>query len=505
MADLDKTLEIIPVNVLEEILSDDNTFSDFINSYDRFADVDKENYVASLNNFMTYYIKHKNDIDKNVFDKINYINSYFKVDYIYSYDDYLSNTDIILSIDIVEKILKDPVVFNKFMDFENNKDFFEYDLNSYLIAINEYFVALKKVGIDIGLEEFNRYMLIINSYSLELRRQQIFDGEYVNGIVDKSIIKRVLGNKYNDISNMKPFDKFAMCRDIYVELCKILCYDVNFAALKQDISNDYVKGVYNSNFGDVTLKRNNVVCKTFSEIYAALLNMVGINAKIAGNFHKYVLFDCDGTLMKADATNSFFSEILNFYINDITAVKLEIPTVGFVCMEEDKKIDKQIHMADLRNNFYKQSINMKFLQDYKLYKSRHVFLKKKNNYGDTFDEKLILLSKMCKENDLNGFDLSKYFTIVVCNILKGKEDRIDTCHVALKENGNNYNAGIILSRLVDGDYQFYAFFKSGIKKVSREQLLKLINDGTIKVMSNSGINGLYTKQQEEVNINGLAM
>ena len=295
MDNLDKTVEIIPVNILSGILFDDNTYEDFINRRGNFKE-DIEKYIEPLNDFMDIYRVKAIGLSEEIFNRINRIIEYM---------DYLLKTEPMVSIYDIKQILNDEETFENFLNFNQFRNWFPLDLIDYLAALDDYVAYFKKTAISLSKEEISRFNRIKLEYVLEYKRLVTLKGEDVSVNLAPELEEEILLSI--DLSK----DKFTVARELYIELNKRCTYNVQFMSYDQNLEVNKAKEIYD---GKVSYKKKKyrVVCSSWSMIYAHLLNRCGINAKVTRNkgIHTFVEFDCDGTLMRADAT----SEFLGVYI-----------------------------------------------------------------------------------------------------------------------------------------------------------------------------------------------
>lgn len=504
MENLERTLKNIPISEIESIIFDDNTFCDFIKNSGFFSSEDKIDYLNAINQYMEYEIRHTTGLPRSIFDRVNYLNNYYVKELgirpIFDYEEYLDNTIPIVPVNLVEDILSRDDLYKKFLDFEHNRNIFPEHLTSYLYAITDFVNYYDKKGKNITLDNQIkvRFEEIMKQYSLDYKTHSILNGYIPQGGLDPSIVERVLGDKYRNREGMSTFDKFAMCRDIYIELCKIVDYDVTFSAYKQDINNPIVRDIYYKDTGSVTLENNNVICKTWAEMYALLLGMVGIKAKVDGKFHKFVVFDCDGTLMKADATNNMLNVDTGLFMCDLAAIQMGLPTAGFCCDEEYKDVYKQIRMADMKNRYEISTQDSIFEQAKNSY-----YKVDENQLTDNIEEKIQLLNNICKNSNIKGIQLLKYYSIMFDKLFNRVEkNNIFFDYIAFRNNDYDFDAGVLLSRKIDEEnYEYYVFFRNGgTQKIYKEAVETLLRENNFVVFGkNKKIPGIEYLQQEEVN------
>ena len=135
MQDMIPTQELIPISLIKAIISDSNTFVDFVKKDKEFADVDQKYYVNAINEYVQYEINNGN-LTKDELKRIKYLNSKFKIKKKYK----LNKEKNEITVDDVLKILNSEELFNKFYNFEENKEFFNnIPIETYLNTMYDLF------------------------------------------------------------------------------------------------------------------------------------------------------------------------------------------------------------------------------------------------------------------------------------------------------------------------------------------------------------------------------
>ena len=113
--------------------------------------------------------------------------------------------------------------------------------------------------------------------------------------------------------------KLELAYAIYVLLGQVLYYSPLYATTKK------IEVVPHPS--TVTPKNPFVICYTWSEIYKELLNKYGIEAYIddRNKSHSFVVLECDGINIMADATKSSFCSLYDIS-NDISSIKFGLET-----------------------------------------------------------------------------------------------------------------------------------------------------------------------------------
>lgn len=475
MQDLDRTLELIPISLIESIIKDSNVFFKLIRTPNDpiFNKYSIDDIVHAINDYMNYNIKYSKNLTKDDFERVNYLNKYINYNVVYNFEKYLDETSPLVTIEELEQILSNEDIYNKFLEFENNKDIFKLDMNAYLSGLNQMIDYYNKSNIEINNKQMERFKQIIKLYSLEMKKYHTLDGYKYDEDLNEELVNKVLENV--DLN----LDPFTLSRAIYINLCKLVTYDVEFTALDQDLTNEKALEIYERSPENIDVNNNKIVCKTWAEIYQNLLERVNINAVVVGKKHKYVQFDCDGTLMMADATNSHYERTSNFYLDDITRIQIGLPTAGFRCLEDDKNIDLPLKKADEKIEYYKTSIEREFMA---LERSYCTVKPKVIDSENNIKEQCIFLQSILDNTNLVGFELNKYATMILKNIFSGLD--IEHFHSIIKDENNKIESSLIFTILNNNEYKYMLYTKSsGLKEMSKEQLEYLIKNDTLKLLS----------------------
>ncbi|MGN1297887.1 MAG: hypothetical protein ACI4VH_05670 [Clostridia bacterium] len=167
-----------------------------------------------------------------------------------------------------------------------------------------------------------------------------------------SIIKNSNFNKTNLIEGIvdtipKELDDLTKARMVYLKLNQSVTYSDQYFAMNtaKNLYQDELSEMYNRNFDISNLSTNSIICSNWSNIYADLLQEVGINPKKieiiqSGNAvgsHRWVKMELDdGKILYADATNNING------MTDLANSKLGNSTGGFIITtsEEYAKLRK---------------------------------------------------------------------------------------------------------------------------------------------------------------------
>lgn len=477
MPELDKTDKIIPISWLESILENDDVFQKFItnfsNSKELFDNISLEKYLEALNQYMKFMMTIDSDLSKKYFDKMNYINTYYRTnEEAYDYERYLDRTERLIPISLLQEILTDKETLDKFLNFEENKNYFpESDLKRYLKDLEDLVNYYTKNNMPYPEGMISSFAKIKNAYLFEFDHDETLEGEFelkkIDNELESTVLRRVNPNA----------DQFTLARAIYVELCKLTSYDVNYAARGKGDSK--AEEIYNKEAEEVTLEDNKLVCKSFSEIYATILNKVGIKAIVNEGYHKYVLFLCNGIVIKADATqtNSNFRE--EFSLPDIIRVKLGLPTAGFEAVNKQNIITESIHKADLEHKNYHESKLQSYEDRYRKIKKIEVTDRK------DFTEMMEYLTQVETDN-LEGLEYTEYLKLLVKSRLEKEalsKIYFSTCY---KKQDDTFTPIFVIDAseyIVDGDVCISFSKEKGFIRLSPWELTNKEKNGELIITS----------------------
>ncbi len=481
----DGTIELISIDVIERIIKDNDTYQAFMRRVAEFEDIDEAAYVRAINDYMSYATIHSNDMTATDFNRVNCINLSNDIDITYDYDEYLSRTFSCISVAMLNQIISDEATFNKFMNFDMNRELFgNVDITNYLDELNGLIEYYYEHDIELSSIQNNRIRAIKRKYSLRLKRTVSLEGYTVTDEIDPELFKRVIDKI--DITR----EPFYVARAVYIELAKLVSYDPSFLALNQDVSIEQANDIYNKKVKDITLDDNRLVCKDWAELYCSILNLLGIRAVVSGDFHKYVTFDCDGTLMKADATNTVNTLDDSLSMPDLTRIQIGLQTGGYVCLEKDKDITDILHEVDKELGFATSSIEKKYNE----LEERYLKIKaQEKNYDQRVFDSIDFLRRVSCDSSLDNFELFKYITAFSKPLFnKNKVYGVETKFICVKGADIEYDAASLLAySSSNGNIRYIIFTKGALEEVSESELIDRINNGQIKVLGkNTKIMGI---------------
>lgn len=382
----------ISLATLESILKDDTIFRKFIMNFsiakDIFKEGSKQQYVCALNQLMHYYLKNKEALPKKYVEKMNYINAYYQKELQlnelhYVYEEKVEEKDTV-SISMLLSILSEEDIFQKFLNFEENKEYFKnIDASLYMEAFLRLENFLKEAHISLPKHKQERLKDIKSYFIFDTPHSEILNGRIctveVNPKLEQEIKKRI---------NLQEND-FVIARSIYIELCKMVVDDDNFFTEKP-------KGEQEK--------------KDFVSIYASLLKKIGIEAVLSYGEENYALFSYKGVVIKADATKRGNYERDAYHVRDTTRVKIGLKTVGFQALNPEIDIHAAIASADRKHEKYGEMLKQKRSDLEEKYR-----LRKKIVSRDLQDikETMHFISKLVYHSKLESLDYTDYIHLML--------------------------------------------------------------------------------------------
>lgn len=474
MEELDKTGQLVSIQLLENILSDTNTFFNFV-SFDRNRDLfpySLDDYITRLNQYVQYMIRENEQLNSTQLERINIINKVFHKNYpVYTKDVYYDRTQKLIPISILKSLLTDEEMLNRFLDFNNNRNLFPLNFNDYVDAITNYIDTMKNYYIsfsNVYKEHFDKIMefsmVLSNGYSIS------------SNVIDHDLEEKLFENipkEYNGLS---------LARAIYVELAKIVQYDDLYLATN---NHDDKENIYKQNVDTITLTNNKITCKTWAELYSAILNKYGIQAVVNDKeYHKKVMMTIDNYVITADATNSFIHEQDSMRLCDITRIKLGLNTCGFtsaipqfenILHTIDSNLIQNAKLEEKKHNDLLQLYRLKFMKNNERIKSLQ------NKIFHT-DENKSNIHKKIHQAIQNIFSKNLDYTSAICYINQylrinlTPEERLycNYCIVRVQSN-NNFNLNILVEIKENNNDEFFLYQEGkGLVKINNSIIDNLI-------------------------------
>lgn len=442
MGELAKTNKEISLRTLESILKDDTIFRKFIMNFDKekdlFKEIEKIDYIYRLNILMDYYMKHDDQLSKKYFEKMNYINSYYRRDLKdffkeYSYETYLRQEKSEISFKIINSILSDEEVYHQFLDFSEHQDYFgDIPLDKYLQAILAMQTFYEENQILLQKHKKDRIQTIKSQFIFETPHNEILTGERcevkIDPVLEKEVLKKV---------NLQE-DTFVIARSIYMALCKLVTMDDRFLVqpkeANQTIDNE----------------------KSFAAIYATFLRKVGIDAVVSPGKEKATLFLYKGLVVKADATKKGTQIGENYHVNDITRVKIGLKTVGFKALNPENDIHAAILNADKKQEEYQKKVEENRKELEQKYRSlKKIDVNKKQNLIEVMEE----LAHLDASHELSSLDYTDYIrTMIDTSVSDAQKGEISCVTCYKKQDGKHHSVMVVdLTRCREYKDTYYLF------------------------------------------------
>lgn len=247
-------------------------------------------------------------------------------------------TDELIPISILEGILSKKDSYEKFINFDANKDFFG-NHSKY-----EYEIALQNL---IRINKENNYHFqfdkAVEDHIIGISDLNINFNEKFSNLMEKST-----QNQQNLISGIvekipEDLDDISKARAIYLKLNQNVTYSDQYYALNklEKTSKDATlfekkADIYNKKFDIENMDSNKLVCNNWSNIYKELLEKSGFDSskinvigKDVIGCHKYVTVELNNNkILLADATNNIDS------MTDLAASKYGLTTHGFIIADK---------------------------------------------------------------------------------------------------------------------------------------------------------------------------
>ena len=449
----------ISIKDLQNILLNERDFLSFLQGKGIYANIKSKQYIILINKCMKVLISESGILKEDVFSRINYINNFWKIDIVYDYRKYLLNKRNLFNWQIARCILNNDEIFKKFMDYEQNKKFFDnQDLEYYLNIMTDIFTYFNKSELGFSLLEEERYYEIVRKYLLDLKRNDFLLKEVK---LNDEFKQKVLGNVILNESD------FYVARVLYIRLCKLLRFDFNvFAYMDQENDENFEK-IYYKNISEVGEKHNEIVCATWASMYCTILHELGIKAMLAGKRHKYVILDADGVLIKADATKNICDSFA-VSMNDLTRVQNGLKTKGFICLESDRDIENECFYVDTLSGEYLQEIDERcsLLED---------------STDDRYDKLVANLKDIFVTNKINNLEFMRYIGGILQYLKAKKIYDLNYYYVATKV-ADNYFCNIILFFELNKESYYFWLGKDGLKRVCFNEIKRNVEEKKVKIL-----------------------
>lgn len=414
---MEKENKDIPIELIESLIKNQRHLNKLIREKsDYYKGIHKKNLIVAINDYFKYSISRKNDLTKNNFDVVNYLNIYYGKGISYDFDWYMNTTKKMISIDDSRRILNSDKLLEEYRDKPNSEEVRE---------VRDMFEYFSKHNIIISKKERENYFYLIDKMLVRYSHLDRVKGERIINHVDMKTDDEI---RKLDLSE----DPFVRARQIYLKLGEITSYSPEYIVRKKYNDTDRKRNIYSLNIDDdknYNSDKKETVCKGWAESYASLLRGYGVDAKVTGDYHKYVVFETDGKLIKADATNVTEVNGEKKYI-DLMRIQLGAETGGFTSYD-DRNISDKVKDADKVIGYPNKSIDeikQKMLDEYDdIVNSTNMFA----------TAKIDVLKHLLSKTKLGGFQYAR-FSKEICEELIG-----DSCvqsEYMFRYNKGNYDA-----------------------------------------------------------------
>ena len=329
-----------------------------------------------------------------------------------------------------EKIINEILIFTQKCDEDS------LCLEEKKLKAREYLLLLVKIKTENNSTIVNAIIDKLNFIikQIDAANYHTFDTECILNLASLSVTDYII----NLIKNKRILDSLLIARYAYIELSKVLYYDISY--VKQS-DMDAKRKICNT---PVSVEKerifSSVVCTQWLELYTYILKQFGINVikrNIKGQNHVWgeIRLD-DDYIIVIDATEYINSSI------DLSNAKSMSPTVGFVVLPKEYS---NMKLYDIFNDKNKKEVAQKVKEYYKLNREIDMTLKYITSKGYPVE-------RIIRENDL-----FQYPSLVIQNT---KE--IDKfCYDAL-----SFFKKLRIPNNMDG-YELFAYYQMFIKPLPK--------------------------------------
>lgn len=472
--DIDETLKFVPIDIIEDILSNKKAVKKIIKSankgykvLDDFSIFDIRSAIKEYTSYKYSEGKELTSEEKRVYQKL--VGEKIKFD---SVDQQVF--ELLQSDDVVSAMsqLEDNVVKKRLTEMIENKD-----IISYCELVFENLTLLKQ-----------RDELVKNSYRVD-------QYEEINPDFENIIMQNI----------PEGLDQISIARAIYIEVCKRVRYDDTFAFEDQDLRKDFVNQIYNKKISELSEKDNKVTCKNCTELYAYLLEKQGIPTYInLKGKHKFAKFIVDGQTIKADSSN-VSRDKEGRAMTDLTRAKLGISPAGFECESDFTELDKLLSKEKQNTDSYVQNMidDIEFIDE-------NIDLE-----GIIFDDVESLqnlINRILEDTDnseLDSLEMVGYLKSMVPKINQNYSDLISKCCASFYTKEQEYNIQLILSlnsktKDKGEEKESYSYMivdrKTGVQVIDKQAFLSQLAEGklTSSVLCEKNFNNIEGIEFSEV-------
>ena len=323
------------------------------------------------------------------------------------------------------------------------------------IAIN----GVASVSIEVLQDNYDTIKALEDA-GVEIDYGKLTEDEYIESLKDKTaeIKSTEITDYYGDLeqkisdSMPKGLSELEKSKYIYNNINKLMEYNLDYTYG----SKEYRSNVSGQEVDVNNITNNKVICDTWADMFCQLLQKNGVDAKVMGNKHRWVVFELkDGTKWAADATQAYNG------MTDLASSKLGLESGGFFQITDEmfnsedllenskfrfvdrdqfnirellKKIDTKIgsNYSDISNYFKEIGSEAREI------KTEALDVAPNATDGQIALAKFekIILPQISK---LNGMEIMSYYSAICSQIFDSYEQSIVKCMPEPSPNGNGYN------------------------------------------------------------------
>lgn len=393
----------VKLEEIESILYDKSTFNQFIREKRKYSNISIDCYLKAINDYFEYQYLKENNLSKNVFETINYINNYYGYNKNYLFEEYLDNTKSTINYKFLKELLSNQKVYSNFIKKMNNLKL----VKDVMIELDDLINYYRKKNIDIPYSYQKRYNdlnTIVNmknkKFLEELHKQDPYN--FIPGYIPTNELnvdfKKII-LKDVDLNE----DKLVIAKQIYINIAKKLEYDVDYIYAQRYGFTGKKDNLYNKNISLISEKDTSVICKGWAEIYCKILNDVGIMSKVTGGEHKFVTLKVNDMVIDADSTLGIADDE-GLGINDLTRVKLGMKALGFIDENKSKNFQELMKIVDEKINYIESKHIEKRKQLIEYYNS----ITDQEEVKISLEEKISLIGRITETTPLKGAEYTTY-------------------------------------------------------------------------------------------------
>lgn len=321
-----------------------------------------------------------------------------------------------------------------------------------------------------------------------------------NNLFDTFISQDLMDEIYKDMP--KNYNTLQKAIYTYIKLCKVLTYDAEFYASNQrgSIAREHQNI---ERLASITSQNPKIVCYEFTQIYAKMLNILGINYEINerseeyGDSHTNLTFRVEDYIIFADSVTSILG-------GDLYNAKINNDLVGLICKNKNEQMVK---------NYRKQykKIYTDIIEKEEIKKSDEAVFEEFLDMFDTlcetekvdFAKKISVFEKQSKNIDLPDIEKMTYLMRLSKAVFENEasKNQFEVTIVSQKViNGFNITTAPMLvfsfndksfKENQDGTYYKILDSQNKLVTIPKQDLINGFSCGTYKYIT-SGVKNLHT-------------